>query len=98
MTPTYAKQLAEHANRIETLVKQLAEQEKHRDHLNSPTCNTSIWLGFHAQLYKNGKPNPATEQIRLAWLKTLDDEIIKTKSRIEGARFQIIQIAKEAIQ
>lgn len=98
MTDAYAKTVADYAERIQYAVKCLSEQRKKLDDLNSPRCNVTIWLGYHAPLMRDGKPNPRTETIRQAWINCLQDEILSTKSVIEGLRYKINQIAKEAIQ
>ena len=92
---SYAKQIIEIASAIGEEAGVLASLEKERSEWISPGRN---WVSIGAKRYyvvgKDGTVTPGLEGIQREALKLHDDQIFKSRSRLEGLRFKLANLGK----
>lgn len=92
---SYAKQVVELAEQIREEGRKLESLESGRNRWMKPEAetfyigSTSYWV-----VRKDGTVTPGLEAIQREAVKLHDAQIIAAKSRIEGLRFKLVQLAK----
>ena len=92
---SYAKQVVELADQIREEARKLESLEKGRNRWTTPKAetfhvgSTNYWV-----VRENGTVTPGLEAIQREAVKLHDDQIFAAKSRIEGLRFKLVQLAK----
>jgi hypothetical protein len=64
--------------------------QKYRErYLNSASGNHILIANVAVKMFIDGKPNPAIDSIRMAFIETYDEHILAVKDQIEKMRSQI---------
>ena len=92
---SYAKQIIDIAKAIREEADVLASLEKSRSKWLLPECEI---FDFGSKRYyvvrKDGTVTPGLEGIQREALKLHDDQIFKSRSRLEGLRFKLANLGK----
>ena len=92
---SYAKQIIDIARAIGEEAGVLASLEKERSEWVMPERNTfSVGRTRYYVVRKNGTVTPGLEGIQREALKLHDDQIFKSRSRLEGLRFKLANLGK----
>ncbi len=93
---SYYKQLLELCEQIHKAAKHAEAHQQAADKYNNPRSQESIWLGDHHRAFLiDGTPNPVVNDIRLAYIKSHQDQVIRYKSQLEGLRWKMAKLMKE---
>lgn len=93
---TYAERIATIAKEIAAEADRLAKLEKSRSEWVTPLREwVTIGDSRHYIVGKDGKVAAGLEGMQREALKIHDSQIALSKSRIEGLRFKLVQVAKQ---
>ena len=93
---TYAEQVVKLASEIAVEAERLAKLEKSRSEWVTPLREwVTIGDSRHYVVGKDGKVAAGLEGMQREALKIHDSQIALSKSRIEGIRFRLVQVAKQ---
>lgn len=92
---SYAKKISDIASAIGEEAGVLASLEKERSEWVRPERNwVSVGAKRHYVVQKDGTVTPGFEGIQREALKLHDDQIFKSRSRLEGLRFKLANLGK----
>jgi hypothetical protein len=93
---SYYKQLLELCEQIHKAAKHAEAHQKAAKKYKSPSME-SICLGseYHQAFLADGTPNPVVNDIRLAYIKSHQDQVIRYKSQLEGLRWKMAKLMRE---
>lgn len=93
---SYAKKLAAAAELVGKIADEIKSLENQRAEWEKPEYKTFDFGSKRFYLVrKDGSVTPELEEFQKAALKAIDDRISEAYSRLEGARFKIVQLGKE---
>lgn len=93
---SYYKQLLELCEQIHKAAKHAEAHQQAAAKYSNPRSQETIWLGDHHRVFLvDGTPNPVVNDIRLAYIKSHQDQVIRYKSQLEGLRWKMAKLMKE---
>lgn len=95
---SYYKQLMDLCNQIHRAAKNAEHHQEAIGKYSDPRKKESTWLAGdpYSLFLADGTPNPVVNDIRLAHIKANQDQVIKYKGELEGLRWKMAQLMKEA--
>ncbi len=94
---SYYKQLLELCDQIHKAAKHAQAHQQAGAKYKDSKSQETIWLGgdHHRAFLIDGTPNPVVNDIRLAYIKSHQDQVIRYKSQLEGLRWKMAKLMKE---
>lgn len=94
---SYYKQLLDLTDRIYKVAKKIETHQRSADKYANPSGEV-IWFGDSqcSTFREDGTPNPIVNDIRLAYVAAHQRQVFALKSELEGLRWKMAQLMKEA--
>lgn len=94
----YYEQLLELCEQIYKAAKHAeAHQRAAKKYKDAESQDTICLAGeYHRAFLIDGTPNPVVNDIRLAYIKNHQDQVIRYKSQLEGLRWKMAKLMREA--